>query len=205
MSLATAEIESVRFHLGYGNVSNGALPYTDDGYWSIFDDIVSPYLGTGTETSSTTTISAGSTITVTPASMTGIAVYGQLVVDVAEQAEVVTVKAATSTTFTAYFAKAHAATGYPIATMSGKARLRILLHEADLAWRSMTDIGIAKTAGLKSIDKQDVVWFEGRRVSRERFEHYRAISCSISSLVRVPSRYDAYPGNAARMVMMEAY
>jgi hypothetical protein len=180
------------------------LPYTDDGYWSIFDDIVSPYLGTGTETSATTAVTAASTTTVTPTSMTDIAVYGQLVVDVAEQAEVVTVKAADATTFTAYFAKAHASTGYPIATMSGKARIRMLLHEADLAWRSMTDIGVAKTAGLKSVDKQDVVWFEGRRVSRERFEHYRSVSCSISSLVRVPSRYDAYPGRAARMVTMEA-
>ena len=205
MSLDTATIESTRFHLGYGNVSNDALPYTDDGYWSIFDDIVSPYLGTGTETSATTAITAASTTTVTPVSMTGIAVYGQLVVDVAEQAELVTVKSVTATTFTAYFTKAHAASGYPIATMSGKARLRLLLAEADLAWRSMTDIGVAKTAGLKSVDKQDVVWFEGRRVSRERFDHYRAVTRSISSLVRVPSRYDAYPGAASRMVTMEAY
>lgn len=204
MSLNTAEIESVRFHLGYGNVGNDALPYTDDGFWSIFDSIVSPYLGTGTETSATTAVTAKTTATITPASMTGIEVYGQLVLDVAEQAEVVVVKAVTATTFTAYCVKAHAATGYPIATMSGKARLRILLHEADLAWRAMTDIGVAKTAGLKSVDKEDVVWFEGRRVSRERFDHYRSVSCSISSLVRVPSRYDAYPGAAARMVTMEA-
>lgn len=204
MTLSTAEIASTRFHLGYGNVSNDGLPYTDDGFWEIFDDIVSPYLETGTETSATTAVTANSTTTITPASMTGIAVYGQLVVDVDDQAEIVTVKAADATTFSAYFANTHAATGYPIATMSGKARLRLLLREADKAWQSMTDAGVSKTAGIKSVDKNDVVWFEGRRVSKERFLHYRAISASISSLVRVPSRYDAYPGAAARYVTMEA-
>lgn len=202
MTLSTAEIESVRFHLGYGNVGIQALPYTDDGYWSIFDSIVSPYLGTGTETSSTTAVTAGSTVVVTPDAMTGITAYSQLVVDVAEQAEVVTVKAVTGSTFTAYFAKAHSTAGYPIATMSGLARLRMLLHDADLAWRGMTDISVGATSGLKSVDKEDVVWFEGRRVLGERASHYRAISCSISSLVRVPSRHAA---GKNRSIMIEAY
>jgi hypothetical protein len=202
VSLTTSEIESTRFHLGWGNIAVGGLPYTGDGYWSIFDDIVSEYLGTGTETSATTAVSASSTTEVTPGDMTGIETYGQLVVDVAEQAEVVTVKATTGTTFTAYFTKAHASTGYPVATMSGKARLRMLLHDADQAWRTMTDIGVAKSAGLKSVDKGDVVWFEGRRVSTERLGHYLQVIGSISSLVRVPTRYETVRHG---VVMMEAY
>lgn len=202
MALSTAEIESLRYHLGYGNVGIEALPYTDDGWWSIFDSVVSPYLGTGTETSSTTAITAGGTVEVTPAAMAGITAYAKLVVDVAEQAEVVTVKAVTASTFTAYFSKAHTAGGYPIATMSGIARLRMLLHDADIALAGITDISVAATAGLKSVDKEDVVWFEGRRVLGERVSHYRSIVATISSLVRVPSRQCSGKG---RSVAIEAY
>jgi len=47
-----------------------------------------------------------------------------------------------------------------------------------------------------------VVWFEGRRVSTERLGHYMQVIGSISSLVRVPTRYETVrPG----VVMMEAY
>lgn len=185
MTLSAAEIESVRFHLGYGNVGIGALPYTADGYWSTFDAIVSVYLGTGTETSATTDITAGTTVAVTPLAMTGITARCQLVIDAAEQAEIVTVKAVTSTTFTAYFAKAHTS-GYPISTMCGLARLRMLLHDADQAHRGLTDISIADSTGLKSVDKQDVVFQDGTSVQVGRLRHYQRIQGSISSLVRVP-------------------
>lgn len=184
MTLSEAEIESVRFHLGYGNVGIGALPYTSDGYWSTFDSIVSVYLGTGTETSATTSITALSTAAVTPLAMTGITARCQLVIDAAEQAEIVTVKAVTATTFTAYFAKAHSV-GYPISTMCGLARLRMLLHDADQAHRALTDISIADTAGLKSVDKQDVVFQDGSAVRVQRLAHYNMIQKAISSLVRV--------------------
>jgi len=204
VTLSSAEIESLRFHLGYGNVGLGALPYTQDGYWSVFDSIVSPYLGTGTETSATTAITAGSTTVVTPAAMTGIAVYGQLVIDVDDLTEVVTVKAATISTFTATFAKAHADTGYPIATMSGKARLRMLLREADAAWREVSGVSIAASSGLKSVDKADVVWQDSGSSNPAlsgRLFHYRTVVSSISALVRVPIRgADQY-----HAVMLEAF
>ncbi len=202
MTLSTAEIESVRFHLGYGNVAVGALPYTDDGYWSVFDQLVSVYLGTGTETSSTTAITAGSTTTVTPAAMTDIVVYGQLVVDTAEQAECVTVKAVTLTTFTAYFAKSHSS--YPISTMCGKARLRLLLHDADIAWRALGMASVGSAGGLKSVDKGDVVWQDNASANPAvagRMAQYAAICRSISALVRVPLRGSGNSG----AVMLEAY
>jgi hypothetical protein len=203
MTLSTAEIESVRFHLGYGNVAVGALPYTDDGYWSVFDQLVSVYLGTGTETSATTAITSGSTTEVTPAAMTGIAVYGQLVVDTADQAEVVVVKATTISTFTAYFAKAH--TAYPISTMCGKARLRMMLHDADTAWRALGAVSVGASGGLKSVDKGDVVWQDASGSSNQavagRMAHYGAICRSISALVRVPLRGSGNSG----AVMLEAY
>jgi hypothetical protein len=204
MTLSTAEIESTRFHLGWGNVAVGALPYTQDGYWSIFDSIVSPYLGTGTETSATTAITAGSTTVVTPVAMTGIDVYGKLVVDTDDQLEIVTVKAADVTTFTAYFTKAHTDDGYPIATMSGKARLRMLLREADQAWHAISGVSVAGTSGLKSVDKNDVVWQttgSSNIALAGRMNHYGSICQSISALVRVPMRGAA----DYHRVMLEAF
>lgn len=188
MTLTTAEQEALRFHLGYGNLSILSLPYTSDGFW-VQVSLVSEALGTGAETSATTAITAGSTTAVTPLAMTGIAVYGQLVVGVGDEAEVVVVTATTVSTFTATFAKAHAATGYPIATMSGLARLRLLLWDADRAWRECTSSSTSAANGIKSVDKGDVVWFDGFSTSRAKRDYYLGVAAQLSSLTRIRSNW----------------
>jgi hypothetical protein len=198
MALTTEELDSLRQHLGYGNLSVAAEPYSPDTYFEVFSGVVSPNLSTGTETSSTTAITAGTTTTVTPAAMTDIAVYGQLVVDVGEQAEVIVVKAVTGSTFTAHFAKAHSS--YPIATMSGLARLRLLLWEADKAWRALSDSAVGSTAGIKKVD--EVEFFQGMFVLKGKLDHYRAIVSQIASLVQVPPQWWTEGGGSCRV---EAY
>lgn len=207
MTLTASEMDSLRHHLGYGNIAVGAEPYTPDTFFEVFNAIVSPYLSTGNETSASATIAAGASATVTPASMTGIATYGQLVVDADGAAEVVVVKATTSTTFTASFQKAHSGT-YPIATMSGKARLRLMLREADAAWASLMSQDIGAQAGLKSVDKGDVEWFGGRSgqgnaVLSGRAEHYRSIVWGIANLVQVPPKWAETSGGGTSR--LEAY
>lgn len=189
MTLSTAEQESLRFHLGYGNLASTSLPYTGDMFWTQVS-IVSSDLSTGTETTATTAITAGSTTTVTPVAMTGITTNTQLVIDVADQAEVVVVQAYTVSNFVAKFAKAHSASGYPIATMSGLARLRLMLWDADAAWRAMTDSSVGANAGLQSVDKGDVVWFSGFRVLRDKLAHWKSIVGALSSLTRIGSNWD---------------
>lgn len=201
MALTTAELDSLRHHLGYGNLSVHAEPYTPDTYYEVFSGIVSPNLSTGTETSATTAITAGATTTVTPASMDDIVAYGQLVVDVGTDAEVVIVKAVTSTTFTAHFAKAHATTGYPIATMSGLARLRLLLWDADAAWRAMTDGVVGSSAGIKQVD--EIEFFQGMQVLKGKVDHYKAIVSAISTLVQVPPQWAT--GGGGGPGRLEAY
>ena len=200
MALSTTELDALRFHLGYGNITIGAEPYTPDTFHEVFAGVVSPHLSVGDETTSSTAVIAGAITVVTPAAMTGIAANVQLVVDVGADAEIVTVQAVTGSTFTARFAKAHASTGYPVATMSGLARLRMLIGFADAAWQSMTSSDVGSVAGLKSVDKGDVVWFEGYRVLRDRLGHYQAIIGSIASLIRVqPEQGDR------RVTRLEAY
>lgn len=200
MSLTTSEIESLRNHLGYGNIGVGAYPTSPDGFYELFYDVVSPYLSTGTETSATTAITANTTATVTPVAMTGITVYASIIIDAGDEAEVVMVKAITGSTFVAAFKKAHAATGYPISTDCGVARLRMLLHDADKAYATLTGSTITSSAGLKSVGRGAVEWFGAGAVLSSVLDHYRAIQEQIANLVRVPMQ-DNGDGRTTRMEM----
>jgi hypothetical protein len=198
-------VESLRFHLGYGSVGIGGSPYTPDGWYEIFHGVIQPNLTSGEETSSTTAIAVGAA-TVTPLSMTGIGVYTQLVVDVAALAEIVTVSSVTVTTFTAVFRYAHAATGYPIAVLSGVSRLRMLLWLADMMWGWIQGGDVTSssttllTGGLKKVD--EIEWHPSgstMTTMEARIADYRRILALISSLVRVP----IYGDNCSHL--MEAY
>ncbi len=199
MTLTLVEQDALRFHLGYGNLGIGSEAYTASGFQELFSEVVSPYLSVGSETTATTDIAAGSNTVVTPVSMTGITLYGQLVVDVADAAEIVVVKAVTITTFTAAFLKAHAASGYPISTLRGLARVRLALWDADRAYRAMMSEDVGATGGIKKAD--EVEFFEGRTVLKERADHYRAICIVLASLVQV---VPAWADNGAQG-RLEAY
>lgn len=183
--LTTSELESLRHHLGYGNVGIGGEPYTEDGFQNLFAAVIAPYLTTGTETSATTAITAGSIVVVTPLVMTDIVANVELVIDNGEDAEIVMVKAVTLTTFTARFVKAHAATGYPVSVMCGKARLRLLLWDANALWRKLTGKDITQSAGIKQLGNGEIEWFAPNAVLRSVQMQYLSVIARISSLVRV--------------------
>lgn len=184
MALSDAEIQSLRFHLGYGNLETPAAPYTPDGFYEVFSQVIAPNLETGTQTTCSTATTAGAITTVTLASVSGIAAYTPLVADVADDAEVVIVKSVSGSTVTARFEKAHSA-GFPVAVMSGEARLRMLLWDADIAWKKAQNAAITKTAGLKQLGQGEIEWFGGGAVLADTLTHYRSIVKSISDLVRV--------------------
>lgn len=187
--LTDAEIEALRFHLGYGNIGVGGYPHSPDGYLEAFRDVVAEYLTTDEETTATTAITAGSTTTVTPASMTGIAVNVRLVVDVAEETEFVVVKSTTGTTFTAKFTLAHPASGYPVAIESGLTRARYLIHRANKAHEKLNSGSITTSAGLKSVGRGAVEWYGDGAVFKQTMEHYRGIVQQLADLVRIQPRW----------------
>ena len=204
MTLSTEEITSLRAHLGYNALSDDSGPYSGDGFWFTFEQVVSPYLTTGTEDASVTAVTAGAVTTITISDATDFDVYGEAVIDVGLNAELVQIQAKTSTTLVAYFAKAHSSSGYPVATMSGKARLRLLLHDANEAWRAVTDSSVGKTAGIKSADKNDVVFFRGFRVLKDRLAHYHSIVTEIGKLIHVAPAWNSAMSSGGS-VRMEAY
>ncbi|HEY3498038.1 MAG TPA: hypothetical protein VGK73_25240 [Polyangiaceae bacterium] len=195
--MSEAEVESLRFHLGYGQVQGvGANAYTPDGFYEIFHQVVAPNLTGDTETTGTTTISAGSA-TVTVASMTGIAVHARLVVDVGDAAEIVAVRATGASSFTAVFANDHAQP-YPVAVMGGQARLRLLLHRADALWQAKQSSDISDTAGIEEI-VGDVKFFEGN-ILKAREKAYEKVVGELMWLCQVkPRRGDCRTGQ------LEAY
>jgi hypothetical protein len=199
MTLSVSEIENLRFHLGYGNIGVGAYPYTPDGFYELFNDVVSPNLTTGNETSSTTAVTAGTTATITVVSATGIAVHTRLVIDTGDQAETVVVKAILGTSVTAYFGTAHAVTGYPVCVESGVTRLRTLLHSADKAWATLQSASVTSSAGIKQVDRGAIEWFPDGSVFSQTLGHYKGIVAQIARLVRV------MPVGMGRVTQLEAY
>lgn len=190
MPATSQEVEDLRFHLGYGNIGIGAYPSTPDGFYELFTQVVAPNLNEGATTTGTTPVTSTGIATVTVVSMTGIAVYERLAVDVGADEEIVVVQAVTSTAFTARFAKTHPmtpyapTTGYPVAVESGLTKLRRLLFRAHEAHERLTDNSATKSAGLKSVGRGAVEWFQGA-VLNERGEQYIAIVHELSKLVRV--------------------
>lgn len=186
MALTTAEVESLRYHLGWGNVSVAASPYTPDGFYEVFSQVVAPNLSTATETTATTAVTAGSTTAVTPGDMTDIVVGAQLIVDVGEAAEIVVVRSVTLTTFSAAFANAHPSSGYPVMLMSGKARLRYLLAVADRLWTRMQSSTVTGTFGIKQLGQGEIEWFAPSSVYQGVVNQYVGTVHQLSMLVRVP-------------------
>lgn len=191
MALVDAEIQSLRFHLGYGNVSTGAYPYVSDGWHEVFESVISPNLQDGAETTSATAVTAGSTTTITVASGTDLVSNARLVIDVGDNAEIVVARNVSGVSVTAYFVNAHTGT-YPVALMSGIARLRMMLHAADKAWTHLQSSGLSTGAGVKKVD--EVEFFDPRSGGKSAQlagarAHYESIVGDISSLVRVEPRW----------------
>ena len=204
MALTDGEVESLRFFLGWGNLNVRAYPYTRDGWWEALYGVVQQNLTDGAETTASVAISAAGIVTVTPASMTDIVTHARLVIDVGDDEETVTVRSVTATTFSARFAKAHAA-NYAIAVESGVTRCRQLLTKAYAVLSVLVGSKITSSAGLKMVGQGEVEWFGPSAVLTATGSQLDAIRRQLSALVRIPLR-EEYEGTASGPVrQMETY
>lgn len=185
MTLTASELDSLRFHMGHGNINTGAYPNTAEGMYELYYNVISPQLSTNTETSSTTAVTAGTTQAITLGSVSNITVNTRLIVDVGDLAEIVTVKSISGSAVTCTFANAHPSSGYPVAVMAGLPRLRMLIHSADKAWATLQSSSVTGTAGIKQLGNGEIEWFEGGAVYKQVLQHYNGIVAQISRLIRV--------------------
>lgn len=155
MALSTEELARIKAALGYNVLAIGALPYV--GFSQLFDQVVLPYLPTDTATTSATTVTAATSATpvsLTLASVTGVAAGARVIVDVDSLREVATVRSVSGSTISVALTLAHSGT-YPVTVWGAEATVRDKL-------RKVTEIddkfdSAAKTAGLKRAE--DLEWY----------------------------------------------
>ncbi len=162
MSLTDAELYRLRYELGYNLLEVGALPYI--GHTELFDNVIQPYLATGTNTTSSTAVTAATTATpatLTLASATGFTSLARVVVDVDDREEIVTVQAVSGNNLTALFKLAHSGT-YPVILEGGESIVRQILRRIR-ALHTQIDAAVT-TAGLKRVDV--IEWHAGSSTSQ---------------------------------------
>lgn len=150
MSLTDAELMRIRYELGFNLLETSAVPYI--GVTQIFEQVIQPYLASGTNTTSTTAVTAATTATpatLTLASASGFTSLARVVVDVDDREEVATVQAVSGSTITVLLKLAHSGT-YPVILEGGEAIIRDILRKIRTVH---TQINAAvNTAGIKRVD-----------------------------------------------------
>lgn len=152
MALTDGEIQRLRYELGYGVLSVGAEPYVT--YYASLDIVVRDYLTAGAVTTSTTGVAATPTptpVTLTLASVTGFAVFDNVVVDVDSRQEKARVEHISGSTITLLLSKAHSGT-YPVTVEKGESIIRELLQKCREAADAMSSKGLG-AAGIKKVDE----------------------------------------------------
>ncbi len=160
MALTDNELSRIKAELGYNVLDVGALPYI--GHSELFEQVIQPYLATGTNTTSSTTVTAATTATpatLTLASASGFAALARAIVDVDDREEIVTVQAVSGSTITALFKLAHSGT-YPVILEGAESIVRDILRKIRGVHTQITSA--SSTAGIKQVD---VIHFFGDSTS----------------------------------------
>lgn len=156
MALTTAELQRIKFELGFNVLSLGAEPFI--GVSLLFENIIAPYMTAGAATTSTTTVEAASaptSVAVTLASATGFAAGARVWFDVDDAQESATVQSISGAVVTVALKNAHAGV-YPVSVDGGEAIVRELLARI-LAVKAE----LAQTFGEGSLKKVDEIEFYG--------------------------------------------
>lgn len=151
MALTDAEIQRIRYELGYPNLDTAAEPYI--GIVAVFTQVIQPYTLGGAATTSATPVTAASTPT--PQSLvlndaTGITAGSIVLVDVDARQERATVQSISGASITVQLSLAHTGT-YPVVVEGGESIIRDILAEL----RRVSDaIGnLRDRVGLKRADE----------------------------------------------------
>lgn len=160
MSLLQSELDSIRYELGWNELTVGAEPYI--GVAAIFDRVVLPFLRSGLITSSSTTVTAASPaepVTLTLAAVSGtntqgttvtVSVGDKLVVDVDSRQESAIVQAISGSTVTLLLSLDHSGT-YPVTVEGGEAIVRSILRRCRNISLRLEEA--ADNAGIKKVDE----------------------------------------------------
>lgn len=151
MALTDAEIQRIRYELGYPNLNTAAEPYI--GIVAVFTQVIQPYTLGGTATTSATPVTAASTPTpqsLVLASIGDITAGSVVLVDVDSRQERATVQSVSGSSITVQLSLAHSGT-YPVVLEGGESIIRDILREL----RQVSDaiVNLKDRVGLKKADE----------------------------------------------------
>lgn len=157
MALTDAELQKIRYELGYVNLDVAAEPYV--GIASFFTQVLQPYLLSGASTTSTTTVVAAGTPTpqtITLTSATGISVGDILIVDADARQERATLQSLSGSSATMQLSLAHGPGSYSVVVEGAEAIIRDILRELRLLSSGMNGASssfssLRSRVGIKSV------------------------------------------------------
>ncbi len=151
MALTDAEIQRIRYELGYPNLNTAVEPYI--GIVAVFEQVIQPYTLGGAQTTSSTPVTAASTATpqsLTLADPTGFAAGAIVIVDVDSRQERATIQSLVGSMMTVQLSLAHTGT-YPITIEGGESIIRDILKELRLVADAIGNL--RDRVGLKRADE----------------------------------------------------
>lgn len=199
MPLTTGELDRIRAELGYNVLNVGAEPFI--GVHAVFSQVIQPYLREGADTTSSTTVAAsaaGSLVSLSVASATGISLHERIAVDVDSSFEMGTVRAISGTTIGVILSKTHAGT-YPVTVDGGLQQVRECLSAIYAA--KLKIAGLNGTGALKVVD--EVQFYDSRQKSRlklfqEQVEFWRD---ELASRLGIPRKSPQASGGGGYAVL----
>lgn len=157
MALTNAELQRIKFELGYPSYNNAAAPYVG-GVLALFEQVIQPYLLGGVSTTSSTPVTAATEPTpqtLTLASATGFSAGDVIVVDVDARQERATIQSLSGAAATVQLSLAHSGT-FPVVQEGTEGFIRDILRELRLISNGMNGNSGALTSmqsrlGIKAI------------------------------------------------------
>lgn len=199
-TLDDAELDRLRYELGYNVLTIGAEPY----FWHVrvFDIIRQYVVASATAaTTSSTAVAATGPASLTLASAAGIAAGARLVLDADDAAETVTARDVAGSVVSVVCQKTHAGV-YPVEIESARTLVRGKISEC-LRLQRLVDEA-AESAGIKRVD--EVEFFGDATYTNSRLGHLQARQlrarlelatlCGLSTFLR-----DELRGSSSRMAV----
>lgn len=168
MALLASEVQRLRYELGFNVLSVGAEPYI--GVSQLFEQVIAPYLTSGAVTTSNTPVTAASAptpVTLTLASITGVASGAVVIVDVDSLQERATIRNLSGSTIDVLLQKAHSGT-YPVTVEGGESIIRAILTKLQvIAGLGDQDSALDEVLAVAGVKKVDEIEFFGGGSSAE--------------------------------------
>jgi hypothetical protein len=165
VALTDAEVQRIKFELGYNLISISAEPYVS--HLAYFNQILKPYLESGAATTSSTPVTAASSPTpqsLVLSSATGFAAGNVVVVDVDSRQEKATIQNISGSSITVLLSLAHSGT-FPVVVEGGESIIREVLRQLTLLTTGMngqagTMSSMRSRIGIKRIEGE-IEYFGG--------------------------------------------